>query len=267
MYLEELHILLVEPSGAQQKIIEEQINSLGIKHVQMAKCGATAIEMMMEDPPDLVLSAMHLKDQTGAEMLGEMRVNHRLQKVAFILISSETRAQHLEPVRQGGAVAIIPKPCTASDLENALYATLELLDKDELSFDNVDIGDMETLVVDDSRAARMFISQVLKSLGIENIDQAENGREASESLDRKFYDLVVTDYNMPEMNGYELVEYIRNESNQPNIPVLMVTSEVGAARIAGVAKSGVSAICDKPFETGLVKQLLRSVLSEQLNAA
>jgi two-component system chemotaxis response regulator CheY len=67
---------------------------------------------------------------------------------------------------------------------------------------------------------------------------------------------------MPEMNGQELVDYIRNQSAQPGIPVLMVTSESNENRLAAVQKSGVSAICDKPFTTETIQGLLQQILQD-----
>jgi len=80
-------------------------------------------------------------------------------------------------------------------------------------------------------------------------------------LANNFFDLVVTDYNMPEMDGKELTEYIRNHSQQASIPILMVTSEASHSHLAGVKQSGVSAMCDKPFEPSMVKSLIRSILT------
>ena len=74
-------------------------------------------------------------------------------------------------------------------------------------------------------------------------------------------DLVVTDYNMPEMDGRQLVEYIRQQSWQRSVPILMVTSEQSFSRLAAVEEAGVSGICDKPFEPGTIRRLLQRILS------
>ena len=74
-------------------------------------------------------------------------------------------------------------------------------------------------------------------------------------------DLVITDYNMPEMDGRQLVEYIRQQSWQSTVPVLMVTSEHNQQRLAAVERAGVSAICDKPFEQESIKRLLAEALA------
>ena len=74
------------------------------------------------------------------------------------------------------------------------------------------------------------------------------------------FDLVVTDFNMPEVDGRELTRYIREQSQQSHLPILMVTSESQAAHLANIEKDGVNALCDKPFEPKFVKEILYRLL-------
>ena len=76
----------------------------------------------------------------------------------------------------------------------------------------------------------------------------------------KSFDLVVTDYNMPEVNGRELTQYIRVQSQQSHIPVLMVTSESSETHLANIEQDGAHALCDKPFEPQFIKKLLFQLL-------
>ena len=125
------------------------------------------------------------------------------------------------------------------------------------------LNELKVLLVDDSLMARKHISRVLKNLGIENITEAENGREAVEILERSFFDMVFTDYNMPVMDGEELTRYIREKSMQSSIPVLMVTSEENGSRLAAVQQAGVSGICDKPFDTDTVMKMIQDIRAGQ----
>ena len=122
--------------------------------------------------------------------------------------------------------------------------------------------DIRVLVVDDSRLARNHIKRVLSNLGIQHLTEAEDGQQAIEILKQQMFDLVVTDYNMPEVNGRELTQYIRENSQQSHIPVLMVTSEANDTHLSNIAQSGVNAMCDKPFEPELVKALLFKLLEQ-----
>jgi len=117
------------------------------------------------------------------------------------------------------------------------------------------------LIVDDSLASRNHLRRLLEELGIERITEAADGSQAVALLADTMFDLVITDYNMPGMDGRELTEYIRTQSWQAEVPVLMVTSEQNMGRLAAVERAGVSAICDKPFEPRVVQRLIEAALS------
>ena len=108
--------------------------------------------------------------------------------------------------------------------------------------------------------ARRHVTRVLGAMGIEKIDHAEDGLQALTMIEQHLYDFVVTDYNMPRMDGKELIEQIRGQSSQASLPVMMVTSEANENRLAAVQQSGVSAICDKPFEPSMVRHIVRQMV-------
>ena len=88
-----------------------------------------------------------------------------------------------------------------------------------------------------------------------------DGVAAVELLNSQHFDLIVTDYNMPHMDGKELVEYIRHKSTQSSVPIMLVTSEHNESRLAAIQNAGVSAVCDKPFEPSGIKSMLEGILS------
>lgn len=256
----DISVLLVEPSSAQGRVIERYLQQLGVDSRTRVAGVAEALDEMHVAPPDLVISAMHLPDGTGTELVQTMRDDPELAEVTFMLVSSETHYRYLEPIRQAGVIALLPKPFSLDQLRAALQSTLDYLDPGELTSHDFASEDLNVLVVDDSSTARRHISRVLGNMGIERITTAENGVEALQRIGEQYFDLVVTDYNMPQMDGRELVEQIRSASGQASIPVLMVSSESDDSRLAAVQNAGVSAICDKPFDAGTVKQLLEGML-------
>jgi two-component system chemotaxis response regulator CheY len=215
---------------------------------------------MREARPDVVISALYLPDMEGTALVGAMRADADLEQVAFILVSSETRPQALDPVRQSGVCGILPKPFSADQLRRALGNTVEFLSGNVVDFE---AEALRVLLVDDSPSARKFMRRVLENLGVQNFLEADDGTAAVAILADTAVDLVVTDYNMPEMDGGALVEYIRNKSWQASVPILMVTSEHDQARLAAVEDAGVSGICDKPFEPGVVRRLLGQILHQE----
>jgi len=260
--INDLSLLIVEPSATQAKIICERLNKLQLNKLEVVNDGASALSSMLQDQPDLVISAMYLPDSDAAKLVTTMRQSERLRDIPFMLISSETSFAELDPLRQAGVIAILPKPFQIADLKYALYSTLDYITVDENALVDIDADNLAVLVVDDSSTARRHITRVLGNLGIQNITTANNGIEAAQKLNDAYFDLVVTDYNMPEMDGEQLTRYIRQHSSQRSIPVLMVTSEESGARLSAVQQSGVSGICDKPFDPQVVKQLIRNALSD-----
>lgn len=259
--IQDLSIVLVEPSGVQAQIIRGHLEGAQVRDVQCVTNGAEALEHLRQFPPDLVISAMYLPDMTASDLIHAMRQDPELADTPFMMISSETAFSELDPIRQAGVVAILPKPFEPRDLKRALGATLEFVNPDSAALADVVLDDLVTLVVDDSPLARKHISRVLNNLGIRDITTAENGREAVALIEERFFDLVVTDYNMPEMDGEMLTRYIREHSSQRSIPVLMVTSEGDSSRLSAVQQAGVSGICDKPFDPLTVKQMIRNMLA------
>jgi len=154
MDIPELTVAVVEPSTMQGKIIEAELNALGIDKILYQRSGQAALETMLRIKPDLVISAMYLPDMTGAELVVSMREDEALQAVPFMLISSETSFAMLDPVRQAGVIAILPKPFATGDLRKALYSTVEFITPDEDALADIVLDELKTLVVDDSSMAR-----------------------------------------------------------------------------------------------------------------
>ncbi len=241
------------------RFIVNQLKNLDVRNIESCRNGAEALASMRRSPPDLVASSMYLPDMTATELIKTMRTDPELEEVSFMLISTETSFARLDPIRQAGIVAILPKPFTSDDMRRALVGTTRFIDTDRAEIEEMGLDELKVLVVDDSAMARKHIGRVLRNLGIENITEAENGREAVAILERSFFDMVFTDYNMPEMDGEELTRHIRENSMQRSVPVLMVTSEENGSRLAAVQQAGVSGICDKPFETDTVLKMIQDI--------
>jgi two-component system, chemotaxis family, chemotaxis protein CheY len=260
--LADLRVLLVEPSAMQANVVKQMLLQQGIVTVDQVSNGADALEAVERQLPDLVISSFYLKDMAGADLVVALRKNVLTEGVPFVLISSETRPQMLEPVRQSGACFILSKPFTVLQLGTALQSVLDYLNPEEdIEIDNVDR--LKVLLVDDSMAARRHIRRLLADIGINNILEAVNGVEALAILAETTVDLVMTDYNMPEMDGRALTEYIRTQSWQADVPVLMLTSEHDMGRLAAVERAGVSAICDKPFDSRSIHRIIAESLKDR----
>ena len=259
--ISELLVLVVEPSPTQRRIVCRALYNNGVTTALESETGEQALRRLAADSPDLVVSSLYLPDMTGTDLVYRIRESAAHADTPFMLISSETRFRYLEAIRQAGVVGILPKPFSDAELRTALGATVDLLGEDSDLAEDLEERALRVLVVDDSALSRKHIARVLDSLGITQIDHAEDGVQALDLINHHLYDFVVTDYNMPHMNGKELIDHIRHDSGQSSLPIMMVTSEHNQNRLAAVQQSGVSAICDKPFEPAMVRNLVRQMVA------
>ena len=120
---------------------------------------------------------------------------------------------------------------------------------------------MKLLVVDDSSTMRRIIKNTLQRLGRKDILEAEHGLEAWNLMTQNDdIDVLITDWNMPEMNGLELVKKVRAEAKYVDMPIIMVTTEGGKAEVITALKAGVNNYIVKPFTPQVLKEKLEDVL-------
>lgn len=118
---------------------------------------------------------------------------------------------------------------------------------------------MHALIVDDSRAMRRILRQIVEPLGFQ-ITEAGNGREALQRLDENVdVDLVLIDWNMPEMNGLDFVKAVRANPQYEQLRMVMVTTETEPARMARALMAGVDEFVMKPFTRKILLDKLRLI--------
>jgi len=120
---------------------------------------------------------------------------------------------------------------------------------------------LKLLVVDDSSTMRRIIKNTLQRLGFDDVLEAEHGVEAWQIMERTpDINVLITDWNMPEMNGLELVRKVRAEKKYESMPIIMVTTEGGKAEVITALKAGVNNYIVKPFTPQVLKEKLEDVL-------
>ncbi|EPJ45600.1 MAG: response regulator receiver protein [Osedax symbiont Rs1] len=264
MNLSNLLVVLVEPSNLQRSIILKNLAKFEITEVEECTCGQDALDFMANQVPDIVMSSMHLPDMTGTDIVSKMRDDQRLQETTFILISSETHYRYLEPVRQAGAIGILPKPFTEKELGKVLHSTLDYIDDYETEVTDDEFENLSVLLVDDSKVSRSYFKNILTNLGVTKLVEAVDGAQAFEIFQTQHFDLVVTDYNMPNVDGKELLELIRLDPIQPSVPVMMVTSEQNKSSLAAIESSGVSALLKKPLTYDVIKRIIIKLVFDDI---
>jgi two-component system chemotaxis response regulator CheY len=118
---------------------------------------------------------------------------------------------------------------------------------------------MKVLVVDDFSTMRRIVKNLLRDLGFTNIQEADDGSTALPMLQGGDFDFVVTDWNMPGMQGIDLLKAIRADASLAHIPVLMVTAEAKKEQIVMAAQAGVNGYIVKPFTAATLKTKLDKI--------
>ncbi len=121
---------------------------------------------------------------------------------------------------------------------------------------------MKFLVVDDFSTMRRIVRNLLKELGFTNVDEAEDGVAALNKLKGNNFEFVVSDWNMPNMTGLELLKAIRADASLKHLPVLMVTAEAKKENIIEAAQAGASGYVVKPFTAATLEEKLNKVFEK-----
>ncbi len=117
------------------------------------------------------------------------------------------------------------------------------------------------LTVDDSPTMRRIIVNSLKKIGFSDIIEADNGADALDKLNSNEVDLIITDWNMPEMNGEQFVKALRADEKYKTIPILMITTRGMKDDVLTAVKMGVNGYVVKPFTPDVLKQKLSGIIS------
>lgn len=116
------------------------------------------------------------------------------------------------------------------------------------------------LVVDDFATMRRIMKNILKQIGFANITEADDGTTALNELKKKKFDLIISDWNMPNMPGIELLKAVRSNDELKSLPFLMVTAEAQKQNVIEAVQAGVSNYVVKPFTAEAISEKLEKIL-------
>ena len=122
--------------------------------------------------------------------------------------------------------------------------------------------DLKFLIVDDFSTMRRIVRGLLKEIGYNNAEEAEDGSVALRMLQSAKFDFVVSDINMPVMNGFELLSAVKADDNLKHLPVLMVTAEARKEDIVRAAKDGAAGYIVKPFTKATLEEKVQKIMQK-----
>ncbi|EWG67257.1 Chemotaxis protein CheY [Enterobacter sp. DC4] len=123
-------------------------------------------------------------------------------------------------------------------------------------------NNLRFLVVDDFATMRRIVRNLLKDLGFHNVEEAEDGQDALTRLRTSHFDFVISDWNMPNMDGLQLLTAIRQDTALNTTPVLMVTAEAKKENIVAAAQAGASGYVVKPFTAATLEEKLNKIFEK-----
>lgn len=126
---------------------------------------------------------------------------------------------------------------------------------------------MRILVVDDFPTMRRIVRNLLKELGFSNVDEAEDGAAGLAKLKAGGFEFVVSDWNMPNMDGLTMLKEIRADASIASLPVLMVTAEAKKENIIAAAQAGANGYVVKPFTAATLDEKLNKILEKMAKEA
>lgn len=118
------------------------------------------------------------------------------------------------------------------------------------------------LVVDDMSTMRRIVRSILKELGFDNVEEAEDGNDALSKLKAGKFDFVISDWNMPNLDGLEMLKAIRSDEKLKTLPVMLVTAEAKKENIIEAAKAGASGYVVKPFTAAVLEEKLTKIFEK-----
>ncbi len=127
--------------------------------------------------------------------------------------------------------------------------------------------DMKFLIVDDFSTMRRIVRGLLKEIGYNNAEEAEDGAVALNMLKSAKFDFVVSDINMPNMNGFELLAAVKADASLKHLPVLMVTAEARKEDIVRAAQDGAAGYIVKPFTKATLEEKVQKIMQKLATAA
>jgi two-component system chemotaxis response regulator CheY len=121
---------------------------------------------------------------------------------------------------------------------------------------------MKVLVVDDFSTMRRIVKNLLKQIGFTNIDEAEDGEQAYTKLKSETFGLVVSDWNMPNLDGLGLIKKVRADSEINSVPILMVTAEAEKDKVISAIQAGVNNYIVKPFTGEVLREKIDGIFAK-----
>ena len=237
-------ILVIDDDIVNLKIAEHVLEK--DYNVTCAKSGMEGIDILKSNDIDLVLLDLYMPEMNGMDVLAKIREDASISSVKVVILTSSGMKTDVTEAIRLGALDFIKKPFFPTEFLDRIKKVLNIAKKDNI------------LVVDDDK---MNLAIVHKMLGIRyDVTCVSSGMDAISYLNNNVPDMILLDLHMPEMNGLEVLEKIREQDNLSDIPVVFLTADNDRKTEIDIFKAGAMDFIQKPFIAEVVIQRISRIL-------
>jgi putative two-component system response regulator len=253
-YLKELRILIVDDSAVVRSVLSKELLRSGVE-VTQAENGQQAVDIALRKEFDLIITDVEMPVMDGIELCRKLKLNPRTQQIPIVILSSLDSDEDIKRGYKAGATTYITK----AQAKESLIETIETV----LQKSTFQRGRL-ILVVDDSNTIRTLVEKGLKEVGFEVV-KAENGRSALELLQRERRpDLILSDIDMPVMNGEEFCRTVHTDPVLATIPFVVMSANNDRPIMRRMLQLGADSYLVKPFNIDQLVITVEKLLSDKL---
>ena len=248
--------MIIDDAVVVREVIRRYLLEMGFNNdgIFEAENGSKGLDLLQKEKIDLIISDWNMPQMSGLELLNMIKEYNILKNIPFIMVTSENEKEKVDEAFKAGVSQYIFKPFKPKHFKEKIQQTLEK---------NL-YGAKQVMVVDDSMVIRKIIERQLRQLGFGdfNFINADNGRNALTCLEEQPIDLIITDLHMPEMDGIEFIQEVRNNDRTDYIPVLMVTSDYDPEKMLEAYQAGTDEFMQKPFKVVELEEKIKTLFDQ-----
>ena len=256
--LEGKKILILDESPLIRDMLKEGLESDSAE-ARAHDSSASGILDVIHWNPDLIIAGVEIGVINGFQTALIIKMIPQSAAIPIIIMSSGEKDTVCRKASDVGADFYISKDSHV--VENIKKIAQEIFSDNVVKSDKKDIsgaGNGKVMVVDDSSVMRTVITNMLKKTGVAEVCHAKNGEEALRVIEDNDIGLVLTDWNMPKMNGLDLIKALRSIKKYDDIPIIMVTTESAAHELDLAQSAGADGHISKPFSMEKIKEVIYS---------
>jgi len=244
-------ILVVDNSSMMRKALKAILEPLKLK-VEEADDGQMGLDLVLKNEYDLIITDVHMPNLSGVDFCQKVKKDPSKRGIPVVIVSSFDSDADIEKGFQVGAAAYISKKEAQSYLRNTID---NLLSKSALHQKQL------IMVVDDSPTILKIVEEGLAQSGFQVVT-AKNGKEALKRIRSKRPDLIISDIDMPEMNGFVFCETVHSDPDLKSIPFVVMSANSDRAHMKRMLQYGAEAYMTKPFNIDQLVILVEKLLSD-----